>query len=231
MFKNFLAQYAPLILNYSDLNSDDYLQFDTSDTQFNYPQFTQVPTSLFSVEIPQQTQQQVQQTKEDQPTESKPKIKTEVETPNDTLVASSSQLQKMINYAKQQIGKRYETGTHGPNSFDCSGFAYSVYKAGGINIPLNIFKMSKYGREVSVGEAKPGDITVSKGSGKSGLHIRFITEVKNGKIKVIEAAGKKTGVRERWLSDSDIKGIKSIRRMFDFKKRGGKLIPRYRYIK
>lgn len=145
-------------------------------------------------------------------TESAPKESTAKQstTPR-SFTSNSSVIQKVIEAGRKQLKKPYKTGTHGPSSFDCSGLMYYAFKQGGIDIPLNIFKMTAYGKSVSLSEAQPGDIIVTPGNGKSGLHVKLITEVNNGKIKVLEAKGKKWGVVEGWLTNTS--NIKSIRRV------------------
>lgn len=128
---------------------------------------------------------------------------------NDTKVDSI--IKGVINTGRKQLGKSYVTGTHGPKSFDCSGLLYYIFKENGVNIPLNIFKMVKFGKEVSLKDARSGDIIVTPGTGRSGLHVKMITGIKNGVITVLEAKGKKWGVVESVLKDT--RNIKSIRRV------------------
>lgn len=65
-------------------------------------------------------------------------------------------------YAKRFVGCSYSSGGKGPNSFDCSGFVYYVYKHFGISMPASssayFSNPSKYGTVVSASEAKAGDI-------------------------------------------------------------------------
>ncbi|RLG94437.1 hypothetical protein DRO29_06555, partial [Candidatus Bathyarchaeota archaeon] len=42
---------------------------------------------------------------------------------------------KIVSTARQQLGKPYEWGAEGPDSFDCSGLIYYSYSQAGINIP------------------------------------------------------------------------------------------------
>jgi cell wall-associated NlpC family hydrolase len=66
---------------------------------------------------------------------------------------------KIIKIAKQHLGKPYRYGAVGPNSFDCSGFVYSVYKSANINIPRTSLGQSKIkGRKLSKNQIREGDI-------------------------------------------------------------------------
>lgn len=75
-------------------------------------------------------------------------------TPNTTL-----ERQKIINLAKQQLGKPYVYGATGPSSFDCSGLVYYVYKnALGITPPRVSKEQGYWGQATTRANLKPGDI-------------------------------------------------------------------------
>ncbi|AYA34866.1 NlpC/P60 family protein [Enterococcus faecium] len=66
---------------------------------------------------------------------------------------------KVINKAMEQIGKPYEWGESGPNSFDCGGLVKYVYKqAVNIELPMGTTNQEQYGTEVSLNSLKPGDL-------------------------------------------------------------------------
>lgn len=61
--------------------------------------------------------------------------------------------------AQQLLGKRYVSGGAGPNSFDCSGFTYYIYKQ--LGHPIARGSSSQYynsGYFVSVDAMQPGDL-------------------------------------------------------------------------
>jgi cell wall-associated NlpC family hydrolase len=60
--------------------------------------------------------------------------------------------------AKQQIGKPYEWGAAGPDSFDCSGLTMFSWKAGGRSLPHS--SRSQWGAttRVAIDDLQPGDI-------------------------------------------------------------------------
>ena len=65
---------------------------------------------------------------------------------NNSVSASAS---SVIAYAKTLLGKPYVWGAQGPNSFDCSGFTYYVFKnKAGIILPRTSSAQSKYGTYV-----------------------------------------------------------------------------------
>ncbi len=71
----------------------------------------------------------------------------------------STKANEVIAYAKTLLGKPYVWGAQGPNSFDCSGFTYYVFKnKAGITLPRNSAVQSKYGTYVSRSNIKGGDL-------------------------------------------------------------------------
>ncbi len=65
---------------------------------------------------------------------------------------------KIISFAKEQLGKPYSYGASGPNAFDCSGFTSYVYAANGISLPRTSLSQSTVGTTVSKSELMPGDL-------------------------------------------------------------------------
>ncbi|WP_371025305.1 SH3 domain-containing protein [Paraclostridium ghonii] len=71
----------------------------------------------------------------------------------------SSSVDKVINTAKQQLGKPYVWGAEGPSSFDCSGFTqYSFKNGAGVNLPRVSRDQSKFGTAVSKSNLQKGDL-------------------------------------------------------------------------
>ncbi|GHV25447.1 hypothetical protein AGMMS4952_03190 [Spirochaetia bacterium] len=66
---------------------------------------------------------------------------------------------RIIETAKKYQGKRYQWGSTGPNTFDCSGFTYVVYKeATGITIPRSSSAVEKQCTRIKKNELKAGDL-------------------------------------------------------------------------
>lgn len=117
---------------------------------------------------------------------------------------------KILKIANSKKGCSYKFGAKGPNSFDCSGFAYWVYKQAGINIPGSSDGYKSYigtKKEKKISEAKPGDILHILGSerGKSVGHVAIYIDENT----TIEAMGEKWGV-----CNGKVKG--RFKRIFDF---------------
>jgi len=66
--------------------------------------------------------------------------------------------QKVISFAKSNIGKPYGTAKAGPDSFDCSGFVFFVFKSFDIYIPRSSRLQSKSGEKIDIEHIKVGDI-------------------------------------------------------------------------
>ncbi|KRM36324.1 hypothetical protein FC83_GL003079 [Agrilactobacillus composti DSM 18527 = JCM 14202] len=79
---------------------------------------------------------------------------------------ATTDAQKVIDLAKQQIGKPYVWGAKGPNSFDCSGLMHYVFQQalgkeiGGWTVP-----QESAGTQVSVENAQAGDLLFWGGHG------------------------------------------------------------------
>lgn len=129
-------------------------------------------------------------------------------------VTTSSIVTNVVNTGRQYVGTPYTWGGKKPSTgFDCSGFVSYVYKQNGVDLPSSTDGLFKVGTEVSLNNAKPGDIICSRGSGATGRHVQMVSRVdNNGQIYVLEAKGKKYGVVEEPLTK---KKIISVRRPLD----------------
>lgn len=121
----------------------------------------------------------------------------------------------IINTGRQLIGGKYRYGGTNPESgLDCSAFLQYIFKQNGVDIPRDTSGIFKTGKEVSLTNAKPGDIICSKGSGKSGRHVQMISRIdpETNQIYVIEAKGEKYGIVEGPLTkkSSDIISVRRI---------------------
>ena len=77
---------------------------------------------------------------------------------------------KVLAEAKRHTGALYKYAAAGPNRFDCSGFTMYVYKkAVGKKLPHKANSQQHYGKAVSKGSKKVGDLIVFR-SGSYGYH-------------------------------------------------------------
>lgn len=63
-----------------------------------------------------------------------------------------------IEFAYAQLGKPYEWGSTGPDSYDCSGLVGAAWRAAGVSLPRTVKQMYDAGRKVSKADVQPGDI-------------------------------------------------------------------------
>ena len=85
---------------------------------------------------------------------------------DNTTTSPSAAVDKVISLAKSLLGKPYVWAAEGPNSFDCSGYTYYVFKkAANTTIPRTSVAQSKYGTYVSKSNLKPGDLVFFDTSG------------------------------------------------------------------
>lgn len=64
----------------------------------------------------------------------------------------------LFEYAFKQLDKPYVYSMAGPESFDCSGFTYYIYKEIGIKIPRTSEQQSQKGINVDKSSLMPGDL-------------------------------------------------------------------------
>ncbi|MFF3939235.1 C40 family peptidase [Streptomyces phaeofaciens] len=73
---------------------------------------------------------------------------------------ASAQGKKAIKYATAQIGKPYEWGAEGPNTYDCSGLTSEAWRSAGTAIPRTSQEQWKQLRHVAVRDMRPGDLII-----------------------------------------------------------------------
>lgn len=70
----------------------------------------------------------------------------------------SSKAEKVLAFARAQIGKPYVWGATGPSSYDCSGLTQAAWKAAGVGLPRTTWDQVKVGTRVSTANLRPGDL-------------------------------------------------------------------------
>ncbi|MDH6522246.1 C40 family peptidase [Streptomyces sp. SAI-090] len=71
---------------------------------------------------------------------------------------ASGRAKTAIDFAYAQLGKPYEWGSTGPNSYDCSGLVGAAWRSAGVSLPRTVKQMYDAGRKVSQSDLQPGDI-------------------------------------------------------------------------
>lgn len=107
----------------------------------------------------------------------------------------------IVQYAKKFLGVNYVWGGTSPKGFDCSGFTQYVARKFGVNLPRISADQARYGKRVSIGGLKAGDLVAWDNSSRNNGadHIAFY--IGNGYI--IEAPKPGSQVRIRKLGKSE----------------------------
>ena len=71
---------------------------------------------------------------------------------------ASGRAKTALDFAYAQLGKPYEWGSTGPNSYDCSGLVGASWRSAGVSLPRTVKEMYDAGRKVSRSDMQPGDI-------------------------------------------------------------------------
>ncbi len=102
----------------------------------------------------------------------------------------------IIELAKTKLGRRYVWGAVGQGgTFDCSGFTSYVFRKNGINIPRTSINQSKFGKYISRGDLKKGDLIFFDTSKKRKGYVNHVgIYLGNGKFIHASSAKKKVVV-------------------------------------
>ncbi|MFD5101686.1 C40 family peptidase [Streptomyces albidochromogenes] len=72
--------------------------------------------------------------------------------------AYAAKAEKVLAFARAQIGKPYVWGAAGPSSYDCSGLTQGAWKAAGVTLPRTTWDQVNVGTRVATEDLKPGDL-------------------------------------------------------------------------
>ncbi len=108
--------------------------------------------------------------------------------------------QAMVDYAMRYLGYPYIWATHGPSSFDCSGFTYwVVINVMGRDIGAGTWTQWGTGKPIQYGSLQPGDLVFFQNTYTVGLsHVGMYI----GNDQFIHAENETTGVRISSLSSN-----------------------------
>lgn len=115
---------------------------------------------------------------------------TQEQTNTQATTSSSGQGAKVVETAKSYIGSKYVYGATGPNSFDCSGFTYYIYKQYGVSLSRTAAAQYKNGTAVSRSDLQLGDLIVFGPSASGINHVGIYI----GGGKIVHAANASRGV-------------------------------------
>ncbi|MGW1404832.1 NlpC/P60 family protein [Streptomyces sp. NPDC002403] len=72
--------------------------------------------------------------------------------------SATTKAEKVLAFARAQIGKPYVWGATGPASYDCSGLTQAAWKAAGVDIPRTTWDQVEIGTRVATADLRPGDL-------------------------------------------------------------------------
>ncbi len=72
--------------------------------------------------------------------------------------ANATVVQKIVTLARSKLGSPYKEATAGPDTFDCSGFVYYVFKNNGIVIPRSSIDQAEAGTKLTRDAIEVGDL-------------------------------------------------------------------------
>lgn len=78
--------------------------------------------------------------------------------PRFSNVAASARAKIAIAFAMAQLGKPYQYGAAGPNSYDCSGLTMAAWAHAGVALSHYAPDQQYAGRQVSISQLVPGDL-------------------------------------------------------------------------
>lgn len=102
-------------------------------------------------------------------------------------VVPTGEASGVLSFARAQIGKPYQWGHTGPDSYDCSGLVYAAFKAIGVRVPRTTAGLILVGQRVNRADLIPGDLVFPDVG-----HV----QIYSGGGNVVEAPRKGLRVRE-----------------------------------
>ncbi len=100
----------------------------------------------------------------------------------------------VLAYASAQVGKWYQWGGAGPNTFDCSGLTMMAWRQAGVYMPHGSQAQYALTRRVAIADLIPGDLVFYGASGPTNHHVGIYV----GGGQMIEAPH--TGAQVRYSS-------------------------------
>ncbi|MDQ0986468.1 C40 family peptidase [Streptomyces sp. V2I9] len=70
----------------------------------------------------------------------------------------AAKAEKVLAFARAQIGKPYVWGATGPSSYDCSGLTQAAWREAGVTLPRTTWDQVEFGTRVATADLQPGDL-------------------------------------------------------------------------
>lgn len=92
-------------------------------------------------------------------------------TGSDYTGSASGDARAALDFAYAQVGKWYEYGAAGPDTYDCSGLMMRAWGAAGVSLPRTTYSQAEVGQRINSMDAlQPGDIMFFDGMGHNGMY-------------------------------------------------------------
>src|SRR6266568_636678 len=124
----------------------------------------------------------------------------------------SVNVQDLLAYAEQQLGKPYVYGAAGPNTFDCSGLVTYIFHKFGVNLPHHAADQAREGTSVPTNQIRPGDLVFSNWGDGPNSHVGIAV----GANRIIDAPHKGADVRYDDLTAGYLSHVTAVRRVTNF---------------
>lgn len=84
---------------------------------------------------------------------------------------TTTQAEKAVAFAFAQLGKPYEWGATGPDSYDCSGLVQAAWAYAGLSIPRTTYEQWAALPHVPLSAIEPGDLLYFEGIGHVAIYV------------------------------------------------------------
>ena len=106
---------------------------------------------------------------------------------------NSAVVNELLKDAQKYLGAPYKYAGNTSSGFDCSGLVCKVFDENNTKLPRRSEDQSNQGKEISIKEAKPGDLVFFATSGDSRVtHVGIVHDIGNdGEVKFIHSSTSK----------------------------------------
>jgi peptidoglycan DL-endopeptidase CwlO len=84
---------------------------------------------------------------------------------------TGTQADSAVQFAYAQLGKPYEWGSTGPDSYDCSGLVQAAWAAAGISIPRDTYEQWAALPHIPMSDLAPGDLIYYNGESHVAMYV------------------------------------------------------------
>lgn len=95
--------------------------------------------------------------------------------------------QAAVNYALDQLGKPYQWGATGPDSYDCSGLVWAAYRSAGVTVPRTAGEQMQASTIIPAKQAITGDLLFLHVTATDAGHVEIIVSVAGGIAHTVQA--------------------------------------------